>query len=31
LGFGTAMISQLVLLIIAVIGIVQTWMAVNAT
>jgi glutathione S-transferase len=31
LGFGTAMISQLVLLIIAVIGIVETWMAVNAT
>jgi glutathione S-transferase len=30
LGFGTAMLAQLVLLILAVIGIVQTWMAVNA-
>ncbi len=29
-GFGIAMLSQLVLLVIAVIGIVQTWMAVNA-
>ena len=29
-GFGIAMLSQLALLIIAVIGIVQTWMAVNA-
>lgn len=30
LGFGTAMLAQLVLLILAVIGIVQAWMAVNA-
>lgn len=29
-GFGISMLSQLALLIIAVIGIVQTWMAVNA-
>lgn len=29
-GFGIAMLSQLVLLVIAVVGIVQTWMAVNA-
>jgi len=29
-GFGISMLAQLVLLILAVIGIVQTWMAVNA-